>query len=96
MPVLRLTTFAADPARTDDMLAARAALIRKIRADFTGLSEARLAKTGEATWLDIWRWDSREEAQAAIDRVQSIPEAGAAFALVSDATAEFAELVDEH
>lgn len=95
MAVLRLTTFTADPARTDEMLAARTALIRRVRSDFGGPSEARLTKTGETTWLDIWRWDNLEQAHAALGGAPRTPEAAAAFALVNDAEAEFADIVDE-
>lgn len=95
MPVLRLTTYTADPARVDEMLAARTALIQRIRSDFTGLSQAHLAKTGDNTWLDIWRWDSLDEANAALDRAPRTPEAAAAFALASNVEAEFADVVDE-
>jgi hypothetical protein len=46
--------------------------------------------------LDMWRWDPRADAQAAIPGAPGIPAAAAAaFSLVKDASVEFAEVVDE-
>ena len=60
-----------------------------------GLIQAQLARVDDQTWVDTWRWESRGNAQAAIANVPNIPEAGAAFSLTRDATAEFADVVDE-
>jgi quinol monooxygenase YgiN len=93
--VLRLTRFKTDPADAEEMLARRAALIAAVRQAYPGLLRAQRARLDEQTWIDAWRWDSRASAQAAIDHTSAIPEAGAAFSLTSDATAEFADVVDE-
>jgi hypothetical protein len=93
--VLRLTRFKTDPADVEAMLEKRAALIAAVRRSYPGLLQAQLAMADDETWIDAWRWDSRERAQAAIGNAPAIPEAGAAFALTSDASAEFADVVDE-
>jgi hypothetical protein len=45
----------------------------------------------------MWQWDTLEHAQAAANLAQTgqIPQAGAAFALTTDATTEFTDVVNE-
>ena len=95
MAVLRLTRFKTDPADAKEMLARRATLIDAVRRAYLGLLQAQLAKVDDETWVDAWRWESRGNAEAALANVRAIPEAGAAFSLTRDATAEFADVVDE-
>lgn len=95
MAVIRTTRFRAGPASAAELIARRAELISAVRAAFTGLTETRLARVGEDTWVDMWRWDSRASMQAALAGAPSLPEAAAAFSLTSDVTAENAELIDE-
>lgn len=95
MPVIRTVRFKVDPARHEEMIARRADLIAAVRAAFAGLTEARLARVGEDSWVDMWRWDSPASMQAALAGAPALPEAAAAFSLTSDVTAENAELVDE-
>ena len=95
MAVCRLVRFTIDPADTEKMLATRAALVTATRAAFPGLTEARLAKVDEETWIDMWRWDSLAQAQAAIGGAPAFPEAGVAFSLIKDVTADSAEIADE-
>ena len=77
------------------MIANRAELIAAVRAAFAGLTEARLARLDEKTWVDAWRWDSPASMQVALAAAPALPEASAAFSLTRDLTAEQAELVDE-
>lgn len=95
MAVLFLIRFTTDPDQAEEMLAARAALIAAVRDRCSGLTEARLSKLDEGTWLDVWRWDSRASMQAALDAAPTIPEAAAAFSATSGATRETADVVDE-
>lgn len=95
MPVIRITRFQVDPANVDEMIDRRAALISAVRASLPGLTEARLARVGDQTWVDAWRWDSAECLRAALEAAPRLPEAGAAFALTWEVTAEQAEIVDE-
>lgn len=95
MAVLRLTRFKTDPADAEEMLARRNALVDAVRRAYPGLIHAQLVKVDDDTWMDAWRWESRANAQAAIADTAAIPEAAAAFSLTRDASAEFADLVDE-
>jgi hypothetical protein len=97
MTVLRIDRFTVDSTRTEEMLARRNALVAATREAVPGLLEARLARVDDHTWVDMWRWDSLANAQAAAQRAQAggIPEAGAAFQLARIVTTEFTELVDE-
>lgn len=96
MTTIRLDRFTVDPARAEEMRTKRHALIAAVRAAVPGLVETRLARVDERTWLDIWTWDSHDNAMAAVARARagSFPEAGAAFALTSELTTEFTEVVD--
>jgi hypothetical protein len=95
MAVIRTTRFTVDPADVDEMIVKRAELIAAVRAAFAGLTEARLARVDEETWVDAWRWDSPVSMQVALAGAPALPEASAAFSLARDLTAEQAELVDE-
>jgi quinol monooxygenase YgiN len=95
MAIIRTVHFKADPGHAEEMIARRAALISAVRAAYNGLTEARLARAGEDTWVDMWRWDSPASMQAALAGAPALPEAAAAFSLTRDLTAEEAELVDE-
>jgi len=95
MGIIRTVHFTADPARAEEFIVKRAELISAIRAAFAGLTEARLARVGEDTWIDMWRWDSAANMEAALAGGPSLPEAAAAFSLTRDISFEVAELVDE-
>lgn len=95
MTVVRITRFKTDPANDQEMIARRAALITATRAAFPGLTEARLGRLDDQSWLDSWFWDSAENLQKALAGAPSLPEAGPAFALAIDATVEQAEIVTE-
>ena len=95
MSVLRLTRFKADPKDADQVLARRAELIDAIRAKFPGLTEARLARVDDESWVDVWRWESADALDAAVAGAHSMPETPAAFAIVRDASVELLELIDE-
>ena len=95
MTIIRTVRFKADPAHAEELIARRAELISAVRVAYDGLIEARLAKVGEDTWVDMWRWDSLPSMQAALAGAPALPEAAAAFSLARDLTAEEAELIDE-
>ncbi|MET0414501.1 MAG: hypothetical protein ABW022_00575 [Actinoplanes sp.] len=97
MSLIRMDRFKADPATTDEMITRRHALVAAIRRATPGLVQARLTRLDDDSWLDMWQWDSRDNLRAAVTLAQSgrLPEAGAAFALVSDVTSEIAEVVDD-
>jgi hypothetical protein len=97
MAVIRLDRFQADPARADELITRRNALVDAVRTATPGLVQARLTRVDDETWIDMWCWDTRAHAQAAVTlaRTGQIPEASAAFALTTDVTTEFTDVVDE-
>ena len=97
LAILRFDRFKADPTNAEELLARRNTLVAAVREAVPGLIEARLVRIDDETWIDMWRWDSRTNAQAAAARARAgnIPEAAAAFALTRDVVTEFAEVVDE-
>ena len=94
MAVLRLDRFTIDPAGTGELLTRHAAPVTAAKDAFPGLTEVQLAKAGDQTWLDVWRWDSLASAQAAGAGAAAIPEAAAAFPLTKDVTVKYAEVVN--
>jgi hypothetical protein len=94
MAVLSLTHFKANPGDTEELLAKRATLIATTKATFPGLTDARLARLDEETWVDVWEWDSEASLRTAQAGAHDLPELAAAFALVRDATQERGEVVD--
>lgn len=94
MTALRLVQFTIDPADTEEMLTRHAALVATAKAAFPGLIDVQLAKIDDRTWIDVWRWDTLANAQAAAAQGPTIPEAGAAFSLTKGLAVEFAEVVD--
>jgi hypothetical protein len=97
MAVIRTTRFEVAPADVAEMIARRNALVAAVRDACPGLTEARLARVGEQIWIDSWRWESAASLDAALQAAATggLPEAGLAFALTGNATAESAEIVDE-
>ncbi|GAA1513347.1 hypothetical protein [Kribbella lupini] len=95
MSVLRLTRLTVDADRADEMLARRAALIEAVRGMTDGLTDTRLARVDEETWLDVWRWESGEALDEVAATAPGLPVAQAAFAVVRDAQVERYDLVDE-
>lgn len=95
MAVARYSRFRVSPDDVGELLSRRAALIDAVRARFTGLSRVALSRIDEESWLDMWRWDSADEMQAALSAAGTIPEAGPAFAVAREFSAEVADIVDE-
>ncbi len=94
MTVLRIDRFTIDPADTEELLTRHAALVAAVMDAFPGLLGVELAKVDDRTWIDVWRWDSLANAQAAVAGAPSIPQAGAAFSVTKDLTVEYAEVAD--
>lgn len=62
------------PGHEDAMLAERPAFVAAVRSRFPGLVDASLVKLDEDVWLDVVRWSSREQAEAAAAQFAEIPE----------------------
>jgi hypothetical protein len=97
MAVMRTTRFQVAPGDVEEMIGRRSALVAAARKAFPGLTEARLARVGAQAWVDSWRWESAASLDAALQAAATgaLPEAGPAFALTWNATAESLEIVDE-
>ncbi|MEC3917478.1 hypothetical protein [Nocardia sp. CDC160] len=96
MPVLRVHNYRVDDADLDTLLAQRAALIAGIRKAVPGLTETRLARLEDGTYLDTWRWESAEQMLAALGASQGIPLVATTMSLTVDPSASNAEIIDEH
>ena len=94
MADIRLHRYTVDPPNLEELLARRAAAISAIRAAHPGLVEARLIRLEDGTFIDVWRWDSAEQMQAALDATP-VPPASAATSLTQDRTTEDGEIIDE-
>lgn len=60
----------------EEMLRRRPALEAGIKEKLPGLLDIRLIRLDDGTFLDVLRWESREAADAAIQRFADVPEAG--------------------
>jgi hypothetical protein len=63
MAVLELARFKVGIGKAEAMVSSRDDMMAAMRARFPGLIEARLARLDEETWIDVWRWDTLENAQ---------------------------------
>ncbi|GAB0105612.1 hypothetical protein JMUB6875_45920 [Nocardia sp. JMUB6875] len=96
MAVIRLHRFRVARADLDTLLAQRRTLINGIRRAHPGLTEARLTRLEDGTYLDTWRWDTAEHMLTAIAAAQGIPLVDATESLMLDSTALTGEIIDEH
>ncbi|MFG3437036.1 antibiotic biosynthesis monooxygenase [Nonomuraea sp. NPDC047897] len=95
MAVISVTRFQAEPADAEQVRARHAALVTAIRAAQPGLTEARLGRLDDGTWIGVWRWDSAADLGAARQAASGTPAAVAAFAVARDVMAEDIEVLDE-
>ena len=58
-----------------EMLERRPELEAGVREKFAGLLDIRLVRLDDGTYLDVLRWESREAADAAIEKFADVPEA---------------------
>jgi hypothetical protein len=58
-----------------EMIRRRPALEAGVREKLPGLLDIQLLRLEDGTYIDLLRWESREAADAAIDRYATIPEA---------------------
>lgn len=95
MHVLELARYHVDASKAEQLRSHWPAAVAAVRARFPGLVEADLARLDERTWLDVWRWESLEAAEAAAKGAASLPEAAAMFALIEEVVAmEHAQVVE--
>lgn len=60
----------------EEMIRLRPALEAGVREKLPGLLEIRLLRLDDGTYIDLLRWESREAADAAIEKFANVPEAG--------------------
>lgn len=97
MAVLRIDRFVINPHDASELVNRRNALVAAVKDAVPGLLETRLVRVDDSRWMDMWRWDTLANAQAAASRAQAggFPQAAAAFELTRDVVTEFTEIVDE-
>ncbi|GGT27034.1 antibiotic biosynthesis monooxygenase [Nonomuraea spiralis] len=95
MTVISVTRFHADPADAEQVQARHAALVAAIRETRSGLTEARLGRLDDETWVGVWRWNSADDLRAARQAAPGAPAAVAAFEVARDVTAEDIEILAE-
>jgi heme-degrading monooxygenase HmoA len=59
-----------------EMLSRRPALEAGVREKLPGLLDIHLVRLDDGTYLDVLRWESREAADAAMEKFAEVPEAG--------------------
>ncbi|NUO99661.1 MAG: hypothetical protein HOW59_17240 [Nonomuraea sp.] len=95
MTVISVTRFQADPADAEQVQARHSALVGAVRATVSGLTEARLGRLDDETWVGVWRWSSAADLRAAREALPGTPAAVAAFEVARDVTAEDIEVLTE-
>ncbi len=84
--VLEVARFKVKVGDEERMLAARPAMEAALERECPGFVSLVLSREGD-TWVDIVRWESREQALAAMDKVMSLPECQAMFSLIDEVVA---------
>jgi hypothetical protein len=78
--------FAQFAVQTEDepaLLAGRPEMIRALQRAFPGALAAWLTRQHDGTWLDVILWRSRDEAEDAAARIDTVPEAQSWFRHIS-------------
>jgi heme-degrading monooxygenase HmoA len=60
----------------EEMMRRRPALEAGVREKLPGLLDIHLLRLDDGTYIDLLRWESREAADAAIEKFANVPEAG--------------------
>ena len=95
MADMRIHRYGVDPENLDEFIARRAKLIAAMREQHPGLTETRLIRLEDGTYVDTWRWASAEQMQAAFASVPAMPDVPATMSLARDASDDDGEVVDE-
>lgn len=96
MPTYELARFTVDPADVAQLVDAHPGLVEAVASVSGALRRVTLVRIDERTFVDIAVWDSREEAEAAVERVHEIPACHRFMALiVDDQPIEHCEVVSD-
>lgn len=82
MTTIELTRFRVAPERTEELLAARPAMLADFRADRAGFLDARLVSLPNDEWLDIVAFATPEDRQASREKGANLPGIAAFFAAI--------------
>ena len=82
MTTVELTRFRVLPEQTEELLAARADMLKDFEADRTGFLGARLVQLPDDEWLDIVEWASPEDFAASRDKGGNLPGIARFFAAI--------------
>ncbi|HET6985624.1 MAG TPA: antibiotic biosynthesis monooxygenase [Kribbella sp.] len=82
MTTVELTRFRVLPEKTEELLAARADMLKDFEADRTGFLGARLVQLPDNEWLDVVDWASPEDFAASRDKGPNLPGIARFFAAI--------------
>ncbi|WP_350279262.1 antibiotic biosynthesis monooxygenase [Kribbella sp. HUAS MG21] len=82
MTTVELTRFRVLPERTEELLAARADMLKDFAADRRGFLGARLVQLPDNEWLDIVDWASPEDFAASREKGANLPGIARFFAAI--------------
>ncbi|HEX2054084.1 MAG TPA: antibiotic biosynthesis monooxygenase [Actinomycetota bacterium] len=96
MIAYELARYRVDPSNAGELMKRWPPAVEAIRKCFPGLVGAELARLDEQTWVDVWKWESREAAQVAAQGAPQVPEAAALFSLIAEPLSmEHADVVSQ-
>lgn len=73
----------------EEMLSRRPALEEGVRDKLPGLLDIRLVRLEDGTYLDVLRWQSREAADAAVEKFAEVDEAEEIHAFLPEGLAHY-------
>lgn len=82
MTTVELTRFRVLPARTEELLAARADMLNDFEEDRAGFLGARLVQLPDNEWLDIVDWSTPEDFAASREKGPNLPGIARFFAAI--------------
>ena|ERR1700754_1541646 len=82
MTFVELPRLRVAPERRDALLAARPAMLRDFAAGRSGFIDARLVELSTGEWLDIVRWQSRDDFLASREKGANHPGIAAFFGAI--------------
>jgi hypothetical protein len=82
MSTVELTRFRVLPERTEELLAARAGMLKDFEADRAGFLGARLVRLPDNEWLDIVDWATPEDFAASREKGANLPGIARFFAAI--------------
>lgn len=82
MTTVELTRFRVLPARTEELLAARADMLKDFEADRAGFLGARLVQLPNDEWLDIVDWATPMDFAASREKGANLPGIARFFAAI--------------